>query len=109
MGKRWSSISVFGAALIAVTATAQPGGPPQVQLPTADQPLVFESGRTRYQVALVTDGLVGPCDFAFLPDGETLLVTEMHGQLRMVQDGKLLPEPLWSVPPPGGAAMCCTA
>lgn len=102
MSKWWSSISVFGAVLLALSAAAQPGNPPQVLLPTADEPLVFESGRTRYRVALVTDGLVGPWDFAFLPDGETLLVTEMHGQLRMVRNGTLLPEPLWTVPPPGG-------
>src|SRR5690606_30798254 len=96
-----SSITVLCAALVAASAAAQPRAP-SVLLPTADEPLVLESGRTRFRVVLVTDGLVGPWDLEFLPDGETMLVTEMHGQLRMVRDGKLLPEPLWTVPTVGG-------
>lgn len=101
MSKLSSSITVFCAALVAASAAAQPPAP-RVLLPTADEPLVLESGRTRFRVVLVTDGLVGPWDLEFLPDGETMLVTEMHGQLRMIRGGKLLPEPLWTVPTTGG-------
>jgi glucose/arabinose dehydrogenase len=42
--------------------------------------------------------LIGPWDFAFLPGGASILVNEMSGSMRIVRDGKLLPEPVWSAP-----------
>ncbi len=71
-------------------------------LPTADKPLVLNAGRRKVKVELVTGGLVGPWDLAFLPDGKTMLVTESPGRLRIIRDGKLAPEPLWTVPSPQG-------
>ena len=50
---------------------------------------------------LVADGLVGPWDIAFLPDGN-LLVTESNGALRIVEKGALNPTPVWKAPSPEG-------
>ena len=47
--------------------------------------------------ALVVDGLQQPTNFAFAPDGR-IFITEKGGTLRLVLQGTLVPEPLWSVP-----------
>ncbi|HET9699501.1 MAG TPA: PQQ-dependent sugar dehydrogenase [Burkholderiales bacterium] len=49
------------------------------------------------RVATVVKGLEHPWGMAFLPDGR-MLVTERPGRLRMVQDGKLLPQPVAGLP-----------
>src|SRR5690606_31173742 len=95
------SISALAALVLSATAGAQPG-PARVMLPEPGAPLVLDAGGTRVRVVLVASGLVGPWDLEILPDGETMLVTQQNGQLRMFRDGALLPEPLWEVPPPGG-------
>jgi aldose sugar dehydrogenase len=51
-----------------------------------------------YRVVTVAEGLDRPWGMAFLPDGR-ILVTERAGRLRLVQDGRLVPEPLSGVPP----------
>ena len=95
------SISTLAALLISATAPAQPGSS-RVMLPEPGAPLVLDAGGTRVRVVLVTSGLVGPWDLEILPDGETMLVTQQNGQLRIFRDGQLLPDPVWEVPPPGG-------
>lgn len=50
-----------------------------------------------YRVVTVTDGLENPWSMAFLPGGD-MLVTERPGRLRIVRDGRLLPEPVAGVP-----------
>jgi glucose/arabinose dehydrogenase len=90
-------------AVLGLTPPAAPAQPPQprVLLPTRDAPLELTVGQDRIRVVLVTDGLVGPWDIAFLPDG-ALLVTESPGRLRLVTDGVLVPEPVWEAPSPKG-------
>jgi glucose/arabinose dehydrogenase len=83
------------------SAWSQPGGGASVMLPEAGRPLEFSAGNTPIRVALVADGLVGPWDIEFLPDG-ALLVNEMNGRMRIIRDGKLLPEPVWVAPTPQG-------
>lgn len=100
MKRIWFTMALAGS-LATSAAVAQPGGPPRINLPTADQPLEFGAGPNAYRVALVTDGLVSPWDLEFLPDG-SMLVTEIHGRLRLVRDGQLVEDVLWEVPPPGG-------
>jgi aldose sugar dehydrogenase len=51
-----------------------------------------------YRVVTFADGLVQPWSIAFLPGGDTL-ITERPGRLRIVRNGKLLPNPVEGVPP----------
>jgi aldose sugar dehydrogenase len=66
---------------IGVGAQAQPPGPP---------------GETFKAVTFV-EGLRNPWSMAFLPNGD-MLVTERGGQLRIVRNGRLLPDPVPGVP-----------
>jgi glucose/arabinose dehydrogenase len=50
-----------------------------------------------YRIVTVVDALVQPWSIAFLPGGETL-ITERPGRLRIVRQGKLLPQPVDGVP-----------
>ena len=63
----------------------------------AAQDDVMRSTHHDYRVVTVTDGLVNPWSMAFLPGGD-LLVTERPGQLRIVRNGTLLPDPVPGVP-----------
>jgi glucose/arabinose dehydrogenase len=51
-----------------------------------------------YRVVTYADGLVQPWSIAFLPGGDTL-ITERPGRLRIVRNGKLLPNAVEGVPP----------
>jgi glucose/arabinose dehydrogenase len=79
------------AAALALAALALLTAPACAQF-DADQ-----AARDGYRVAPVTDGLVHPWGMAFLPGGD-LLVTERPGRLRVIRDGRLLPEPVPGVP-----------
>ena len=67
--------------ILATVAQAQPPGPP---------------GETFEAVTFVEE-LRNPWSMAFLPNGD-MLVTERGGQLRIVRDGQLLPDPVPGVP-----------
>jgi glucose/arabinose dehydrogenase len=82
------------ASLLAAGTRAQPPAGPAPRLPTRDAPLLLDAGAQKIRVVLVADGLVGPWDIAFLPDGN-LLVTESNGALRLVEKGVVKPEPVW--------------
>jgi glucose/arabinose dehydrogenase len=71
---------------------------PELLLPTFEEPLQLNAGRTPIRVVLIAEGLIGPWDFAFLPDGESILVNEMSGTMRLVRDGQVLPKPVWAAP-----------
>ncbi|MCA9737752.1 MAG: PQQ-dependent sugar dehydrogenase [Gemmatimonadetes bacterium] len=58
---------------------------------------VVRSSLHDYRVVTVADGLVIPWSMAFLPGGD-LLVTERPGRLRIIRDGRLLPDPVPGVP-----------
>lgn len=66
------------------------------QPPAPAQP-VFESAQQRFRVQTVVDGLEHPWSLAFLPDG-SLLITERPGRLRVVRDGRLLPQAVSGLP-----------
>ena len=51
-----------------------------------------------YRVVTYVDGLVQPWSIAFLPGGDAL-ITERPGRLRLVRNGKLLPNAVEGVPP----------
>ncbi len=58
---------------------------------------VAKSEEHAFKVETVTEGLETPWSVAFLPDGR-MLVSEKPGRLRIVLNGKLLPEPVAGVP-----------
>jgi len=73
---------VAGATLVLSTAVwAQPPGP----------------AGENFKVVTVAEGLKNPWSMAWLPNGD-MLVTERGGTLRIIRDGKLLPEPVAGVP-----------
>jgi glucose/arabinose dehydrogenase len=65
--------------------------------PVAGQAPIFRSAFHDYRVVTVADGLEHPWSIAFLPGGD-MLVTERPGRLRVVRDGRLLPESVPGVP-----------
>ena len=50
-----------------------------------------------YRVVTVVDALIQPWSIAFLPGGDAL-ITERPGRLRILRQGKLLPQPVDGVP-----------
>jgi aldose sugar dehydrogenase len=58
----------------------------------------FRSAQHDYRVVNFVEGLVQPWSIAFLPGGDTL-ITERPGRLRIVRNGKLLPNAVEGLPP----------
>jgi glucose/arabinose dehydrogenase len=58
---------------------------------------VFKSALHDYRLVTVVEGLVQPWSVAWLPGGD-MLITERPGRLRIVRQGKLLPQPVEGVP-----------
>jgi glucose/arabinose dehydrogenase len=81
--------------LLVPSATAQ--APQAPSIANGPQTLDVQGGKIR--VVPVATGLFHPWSLAF-PDARTILVTERNGKLRMIQDGVLLPEPVWTSPTP---------
>jgi len=65
--------------------------------PLSAQAPIYDSERGPYRVATFLEGLQEPWSMAFLPDGD-MLVTEQPGRLRIVRNGRLLPDPVPGVP-----------
>lgn len=91
----WTAAALLPAALVSLRAQ-QPSG---AAVP-APQVLDVQGGRIR--VVTVASGLFHPWSLAFLPDGRSLLVAERDGRLRIIRDGALAPEPVWTSPTPRG-------
>lgn len=58
---------------------------------------VIESEKQNFSIDTLASGLSNPWGIAFLPDGR-ILVTERKGEIRIIQDGKLLDEKITNVP-----------
>ncbi|MBL4728989.1 MAG: PQQ-dependent sugar dehydrogenase [Gammaproteobacteria bacterium] len=58
---------------------------------------VYHAANHDYTVVTVAEDLVQPWSMAWLPGGD-MLITEKPGRLRVVRDGKLLPEAVPGVP-----------
>src|SRR3974390_958263 len=71
------------------------------QITGGPQILDVQGGKIR--VVPVATGLFHPWSLAF-PDARTILVTERNGRLRLIRDGVLNPEPIWTSPTPAGEA-----
>ncbi|MEJ2176902.1 MAG: PQQ-dependent sugar dehydrogenase, partial [Gammaproteobacteria bacterium] len=63
----------------------------------ADTILTEESEQADFSVKEVVKGLDHPWALAFLPDGD-ILITERSGQLRIVKNGELVPDPVQGLP-----------
>jgi glucose/arabinose dehydrogenase len=72
---------------------------PAAATPEGPQVLDVQGGKIR--VVPVATGLFHPWSLVFT-DARTILVTERNGLLRMIRDGVLLPEPVWTSPTPPG-------
>lgn len=59
---------------------------------------VFRSALHDYRVVPFAENLVQPWSIAFVPGGD-VLITERPGRLRIVRNGRLLPNPVEGVPP----------
>jgi len=71
--------------------------PPPVQPPAENE--IRRSERHAYRIEyVVRDGLQVPWSFDWLPDGRILL-TERVGRLRVIENGRLLPDPIADIPP----------
>ena len=58
---------------------------------------VFDvNGNQKIRVVPIATGLVHPYSIAFLPDGKTMLVAEQPGRMRIIRDGVLDPNPVWT-------------
>jgi aldose sugar dehydrogenase len=60
---------------------------------------VIRSEKQAFKLEVVARDLETPWGIAFLPDGR-MLVTERPGRLRIVEEGRLLPEPVTGTPKP---------
>lgn len=58
---------------------------------------VVSSQKQKFRIDVLAEGLDTPWGLAFLPDNR-LLVTERSGHLRIIANGKLLPEPVKGTP-----------
>jgi glucose/arabinose dehydrogenase len=56
-----------------------------------------ETKKHKFHLETFLDGLATPWSMAWMPDGR-ILVTELPGSLRVVQSGKLLPQPIAGTP-----------
>jgi aldose sugar dehydrogenase len=97
---RWWA-GLLGLAVSGAVSAQPPAAAPSM-LPKAGEPLTVRAGRQQIRVALVADGLTSPWDIVFVPGTSDLLVSESNGKLRMIQGGKLLPDPVWTPPSPTG-------
>ncbi|MGH8048605.1 MAG: PQQ-dependent sugar dehydrogenase [Chthoniobacterales bacterium] len=59
---------------------------------------VVASEKARFKVEVIADGLSHPWGMVKLPDGR-FLVTERPGRLRVIENGKLLDQPVDGLPP----------
>jgi glucose/arabinose dehydrogenase len=64
-----------------------------------DKPVTLKSeGGMAIHVVKLAEGLSHPDGLVFLPDGNTMLITERPGRLRVVKDGVLDPTPVAGLP-----------
>jgi aldose sugar dehydrogenase len=95
---KYAFVAVFMFALAGcATETASPENAAEAAPTDAAAGRVFETKDYRIRVVPVAEGLTFPYTMTFLPDGG-ILVAELPGRLRLVRDGKLVPEPIGGIP-----------
>jgi aldose sugar dehydrogenase len=85
----------FFLTLVTASFAQQVGRLPRISLPDASPVVDTVEGKIR--VVPVGRGLSHPWSLVFLPDGR-MLVTERSGQIRVIRDGILDPQPLAGAP-----------
>ncbi len=68
-----------------------------ITYPQPKEDEVVKSQAHSFRIKSVVDGLAMPWSIAFLP-GDRMLVTELRGTLREIEQGRLLPEPVAGTP-----------
>lgn len=87
---------IRGLLLLIRGGVTQAQGPPATRAtPVVDG--VVRSAKQAFRMDTITDQVETPWGLAFLPDGR-LLVTERPGRLRIIENGRLLPEPVAGTP-----------
>lgn len=85
-------------ALVVFLRERRANAPTPTRNDAIDQHQVRQSERHPYRIEVVVGaGLEVPWSFVFLPDGRILL-TERAGRLRIIDHGRLLPDPVAGVP-----------
>ncbi len=80
--------------IISLAAACAPAESPVMDNPLAEAGApTFDTTHYRIQLATVAEGLSNPYTLAFLPDG-AILVALMNGEVRIIRDGVLAPEPV---------------
>jgi glucose/arabinose dehydrogenase len=83
--------TLCGVALLGVAWTAA-----QAQQAAAPPDAVLDVQGGQIRVVTVATGLTHPWSIALLPDGRSMLVAERNGRVRLIQNGALVAEPVWS-------------
>jgi glucose/arabinose dehydrogenase len=71
-----------------------------ILMPAVLAPVLAQQSGERIRAVAVATGLVHPWSLAFLPDG-SLLIAEQAGRIRIIRNGLLEPQPVWTVPGTG--------
>jgi len=99
-----SARTLVSLSIIALLSFGSEAFAQQADPAAGDGPWILGSGQNRIRVVPVARDLVHPWSLAFLPTGD-LLVAEQNGNLRLIRDDQLVPEPLWTSPDTGGDAL----
>lgn len=100
-GNRWVSMAtlvvVTALGTVALVARGTAAGPLAIESLQAVPAPTLRSALHDYRVVTVTEPLIQPWSIAFLPGGD-ILITERPGRLRVIRQGKLLPQAIGGLP-----------
>jgi glucose/arabinose dehydrogenase len=91
---RYHTLAIAG---LALTGAGCSSAVPSVATAAASPVTALRSAQHDYRIVTVAEGLQHPWSMAFLPGGD-MLVTERPGRLRIVRNGRLLPDPVAGLP-----------
>ncbi len=83
--------SVCALLLLAFASTGS-----RAQAPDADIPSVLDVQAGQIRLITVATGLVHPWSIALLPEDRSMLVAERNGAVRLIRNGTLVAEPVWT-------------
>src|SRR5688572_32597658 len=92
MPRRYSFVAVALVAVVCANAHGQQASRPVPA--STDNVIDVQGGQIR--VVTVATGLVHPWSIALLPGDRSMLVAERNGQVRLIENGMLAAEPIWS-------------